>query len=143
MDRNEDTTGQQGIQEESLDASAGASASPAGSEYVEMDPEALFPVGSLVEYKEDNAILFCKVLENTCDKAWLRYKLEVVQEYCPHFIGGHAKPGDVFDPCQNREYSFSGMWHILPLGTYTREKDWPVIPAPEAVNPSPSTMGEK
>jgi hypothetical protein len=130
-------TNPSGNPQEEIGGGSLRSPSAARSEYVETDPEALFPVGALVEYKEDDSILFCKVLENTSDKEWLRYKLEVVQEYSPHFVGGHAKPGEVFDPCRNRQYSFSGMWHILPLGTYTREKDWP------AASALPSLEGEK
>lgn len=129
-------------QEKIQDGSAGASPSPSGSEYVETDAEALFPVGALVEYKEDGSILFCKVLENTCDKEWLRYKLEVVKQFAPHFLCKDAVPGEVFEPCQNREYCYSGMWHILPLGTYTREKDWPALPASPEAQPSPNSTHE-
>jgi hypothetical protein len=119
-----DTEKKMEVQGEPATASPSPGASRQGeTPYVETDEEALHAPGSMVEYTEDGSLLLCKVLENTCDKEWLRYKLEVVKQLASHPFSGDAKPGEIFEPNADRRYCFSGMWHIHPLGTYTRPED--------------------
>lgn len=107
-------TPQENKSQEELDGLRPAEA----AQYIEKDEEALHPAGTFVEYKEDDQIMICRVLENSCDKEWLRYKLEVVKQYHGHFLCKDPEVGKVFDVSSNRKYCISGMWGVWHVGTY-------------------------
>ena len=61
-------------------------------------------------YSEDDWKAEVKILENTSDTEWERYKLEVIKTIQESKIYKPTPDGEIFNVDQNRKGAWGGMW---------------------------------
>ena len=64
-------------------------------------------------YHEDGEINRVRVLENSCDKKWIKYDLEVIEVIRENPSYAPAKIGEKFDLKKLRNFACGGLGHLM------------------------------
>jgi hypothetical protein len=82
------------------------------------DTDGMFEAGDIAIFKEDDSIMEVLVVENTSNKKWIRYKLEIKRIVHPSRIYKMGKIGDQFEVDKVRGYEGIEMWKLYEQGYF-------------------------